>query len=782
MNKEEMITKMQQLIEKMKEAADAYYNGQEIMSDFEYDALFDELQKLEKETGTVLPESPTFFKVGAAPVDGAVKVTHKYPALSLAKTKSVDDLKNFLGERKGYLSWKLDGLTLVATYIDGKLKSLVTRGNGLVGEDITRNAPYIRGVALDIPYKEEVVIRGEALCSYPAFEKINARIENEGDKYKNPRGVASGSVRLLDAKELEERDIHFIPFELVSPKANSVKEEKELIENCGMQFVESHCVDANNIDMLVNFFAEYVERKGYLYPTDGLVLTYEDLEYGRSLGLTGHHPRHSIAFKWKDEEFETTLREIFWSASKTGLLNPVAVFDPVEIDGTTVKRASVHNLSYIEHLKLEPGDKITVYKANMIIPQIARNLSAEKKMFYTAEAPAVCPVCGGKTKVVGKYASMIDAGYVNNIGNTKYTNDALISDHYAIIPTGKEVNSYNSLGDDEKTVYTMICRRFLAIFYPEAVYEKIVYFFDCDGESFQAAAKTLVTPGYLSVYDKTVEETEEIFSGLEEGESYDARFEIVEGKTQPPKRYTSGSIILAMENAGQLIEDADLRAQIKSSGIGTSATRAEILKKLIANNYVTLNKKTQALSPSERGEVIFDIVNAITPSLLRPEMTANWEKGLDMVASGDVTKEGYLEKLYAYVTREVNAVKEANVEEIKKDLPEEKIKTSSSGGYTKMEVKPKFKKTAPAKMPEVCPHCGGKIREFEKGYGCSKCTAVVWKRIGQTMLSEEQLAKLFCSGETDFIEFKKKDGSGTFTAKLKVANDWSTKFVFQERK
>lgn len=377
---------------------------------------------------------------------------------------------------------------------------------------------------------------------------------------------------------------------------------------------------------------------------------------------------------------------------------------------------------------------------------------------------------------------MIDAGYINNIGNTKYTNDALISDHYAIIPTGKEVNSYNSLGDDEKIVYTMICRRFLAIFYPEAVYEKIAYFFDCDGESFQAATKTLVTPGYLSVYDKTVEETEEMFSGLKEGESYNARFEIVEGKTQPPKRYTSGSIILAMENAGQLIEDADLRAQIKSSGIGTSATRAEILKKLIANNYVTLNKKTQALSPSERGEVIFDIVNTITPSLLRPEMTANWEKGLDMVASGDVTKEGYLEKLYAYVTREVNAVKEANVEEIKKDLPEEKIKTSSSGGYTKMEVKPKFKKTSPTKMPEVCPHCGGKIREFEKGYGCSKCTAVVWKRIGQTMLSEEQLAKLLCSGETDFIEFKKKDGSGTFTAKLKAASDWSTKFVFQERK
>lgn len=384
--------------------------------------------------------------------------------------------------------------------------------------------------------------------------------------------------------------------------------------------------------------------------------------------------------------------------------------------------------------------------------------------------------------VVGKCASMIDAGYINNIGNTKYTNDALISDHYAIIPTGKEVSSYNSLGDDEKTVYTMICRRFLAIFYPEAVYEKIAYFFDCDGESFQAATKTLVTPGYLSVYDKTVEETEEMFSGLKEGESYNAKFEIVEGKTQPPKRYTSGSIILAMENAGQLIEDADLRAQIKSSGIGTSATRAEILKKLIANNYVTLNKKTQALSPSERGEVIFDIVNTITPSLLRPEMTANWEKGLDMVASGDVTKEGYLEKLYAYVNREVNAVKDANVEEIKKNLPEEKIKTSSSGGYTKMEVKPKFKKTAPAKMPEVCPHCGGKIREFEKGYGCNKCNAVVWKKIGQTMLPEEQLTKLFCSGETDFIEFKKKDGSGTFTAKLKAASDWSTKFVFQEKK
>lgn len=384
--------------------------------------------------------------------------------------------------------------------------------------------------------------------------------------------------------------------------------------------------------------------------------------------------------------------------------------------------------------------------------------------------------------VVGKAASLADAENIANIGNTKYTNDKMISDHYAIIPTGKEVSLYGSLTENEKTVYTMICRRFLAIFYQEAIYEKINYVFDCKGEIFQASTKSLVSPGYLSVYDKTADEDEDMFGNLSVGEAYDANFEIIEGKTQPPKRYTSGSIILAMENAGQLIEDEELRAQIKGSGIGTSATRAEILKKLVANNYIELNKKTQVLSPSERGEVIFDIVNNITPSLLRPEMTANWEKGLDMVANGGVTKDGYLEKLYAYVTREVNAVKEASVDELKKLLPEEKVKQTSSGKYIKMEIKPKFKKNSPKKMPETCPHCGGTIKEFDWGYTCNKCTAKVGKKVGLTELPEEQIAKLFCSGETDYMEFLKKDKSGTFSAKLKANDDWSTKFVFPSKK
>lgn len=396
----EMIVKMNGLVAKMKEAAEAYYNGQEIMSDFEYDALFDELKKLEKEAGFVLPDSPTTNVVGAKPVDGSIKIIHKYPALSLSKTKSPDDLRTFLGQQIGRLSWKLDGLTLVATYQNGKLESLVTRGNGLVGEDITRNAPYIQGVALSIPEKEEVVIRGEALCSYKSFEKINASIESDEEKYKNARGVASGSVRLQDGKELERREICFIPFELVSPKVNTITEMISRIHSYGMEFVEGYDVDEKNLADVIKAFSKKVENKMFPYPTDGLVLAYEDMEYGRNLGLTGHHPKHSIAFKWKDEEYPTVLREIFWSASKTGLLNPVAVFDPVEIDGTTVKRASVHNISYIEHLKLQVGDHVTVYKANMIIPQIAKNEDANKHIEYHAEIPRVCPVCGGLTKVV----------------------------------------------------------------------------------------------------------------------------------------------------------------------------------------------------------------------------------------------------------------------------------------------------------------------------------------------------------------------------------------------
>lgn len=391
--------KMEELIEKMKRAADAYYNGQEIMTDKEYDALFDMLAYLEKESGIILPDSPTANMVGAETKSRKKKITHKYPAKSLNKTKVVEDLKRFLEGRPGRLSWKLDGLTVVLNYQRGKLVSAATRGNGYIGEDITANAAYITGIPLSIEEKDrDVTVRGEAVCSYEAMKQYNENIEKEEDKFKNPRGMSSGSIRLDDPAETGRRKVEFIAFELVEPQVETVEKEMAFLQENGFSPVSSIPVCAENMADAVCDFSKKVAAYGI--PTDGLVLTFEDMVYGRSLGETGHHARHSIAFKWQDESCETTLREIFWSTSKTGLINPVAVFNPVEIDGTTICRASIHNVSYMEEMKLEKGDHILVYKANMIIPQIEKNLDAPKKITYIPKIPRNCPICGKETQIV----------------------------------------------------------------------------------------------------------------------------------------------------------------------------------------------------------------------------------------------------------------------------------------------------------------------------------------------------------------------------------------------
>lgn len=372
------------------------------------------------------------------------------------------------------------------------------------------------------------------------------------------------------------------------------------------------------------------------------------------------------------------------------------------------------------------------------------------------------------------------------IGKTKYTDDKQVSDHYAIIPTGE--GETQTLSFLEKSVYLMIATRFVSIFQPPAEFEKINCVFMNGKETYTCSTKYMTTAGYLTLYDKDKSD-DSIFiamNALEEGNSYDVDYFVAEGKTSPPKRYTSGSMILTMENAGQLIEDQELRSQIKSSGIGTSATRAETLKKLIRNKYIELNDKTQVLTPGKRGEIIYDIVKNITPSLLRPEMTANWEKGLSMVENKNISKEEYFEKLVAYITREVNAVKNSDEKSIQNQFPNIK----SNSGATKYTEKPKiqkFSKTAPKTLPEKCPHCGGKMRALTKrtaegidtwGYGCTGCSAKVPTKVAGLLLTGEQMASLLCSGETGKIEgFHKKNG-GTFSAKLKVNKDWEINFSF----
>lgn len=394
---QDKIAYMKTLAAKLNEASKAYYQeDREIMSNFEYDAMYDELAALEKETGTVLSDSPT-VKVGYEVLSELPKETHEYPMLSLDKTKEPQALKAWVGSHKGMLSWKMDGLTIVLTYRNGALYKAVTRGNGQIGEVITNNARMFKNIPHKIAYTDELILRGEAVIKYSDFEKINESIEDVDAKYKNPRNLCSGSVRQLNNEITKKRNVHFFAFTLV--KANGVDfqnsriHQMEWLKGLGFDIVEYKIVDESNIEEAIHSFAEKIEHNDF--PSDGLVLTYDDIEYSRSLGATAKFPRDSIAFKWADEVKETTLLNVEWSASRTGLINPIAVFEPVELEGTSVSRASVHNLSIVDSLKLGIGDKIEVYKANMIIPQIARNLTGSANL----EIPKICPVCQGKTQI-----------------------------------------------------------------------------------------------------------------------------------------------------------------------------------------------------------------------------------------------------------------------------------------------------------------------------------------------------------------------------------------------
>ncbi len=389
--------RMRGLVELLNRARRAYeQEDTEIMSNYEYDQLYDELLGLEKELNTTLASSPT-VNVGYEVLSELPKERHETPMLSLDKTKEVSRLKEFLGDQKAVISWKLDGLTIVLTYRNGTLAKAVTRGNGEVGEVVTNNARVFRNLPLHIPYQGELVLRGEAVISYKDFEKINEEIGDVDAKYKNPRNLCSGSVRQLNNEITAKRRVRFYAFTLVSADGvdfrNSRQYQMQWLEEQGFDVVENHLVTAGTIDEEVEWFARHIETNEL--PSDGLVLVYDDIAYGQSLGATAKFPRDSFAFKWADEIRETTLKEIEWSPSRTGLINPVAVFEPVELEGTTVSRASVHNISIMEELELGVGDRITVYKANMIIPQIAENLTRSG----VKDIPETCPVCGGATRI-----------------------------------------------------------------------------------------------------------------------------------------------------------------------------------------------------------------------------------------------------------------------------------------------------------------------------------------------------------------------------------------------
>ena len=404
--------RMRELIDLLTRASRAYYaEDTEIMSNYEYDALYDELVALEEKTGVVMSDSPT-VRVGYESVDELPKERHASPMLSLDKTKSREDLQAWLGDQEGLLSWKLDGLTIVLTYEGGKLVKAVTRGNGEIGEVITGNARAFRNIPMTIPFDGTLVLRGEAVIRYSDFDKINAQLEEEaaeegrtGDvRYKNPRNLCSGSVRQLDSAVTAKRNVRFYAFALVSAApasgqddgpdfANSREKQFEFLQEQGFETVEYHRVSAATIQERIEYYEKKIQH--YDIPSDGLVLLFDDIAYGEALGRTAKFPRNSIAFKWADEISETVLREVEWSASRTGLINPVAIFEPVELEGTTVRRASVHNVSIVRALQLGIGDRLTVYKANMIIPQIAENLTRSG----TLQIPCSCPVCGGKTEI-----------------------------------------------------------------------------------------------------------------------------------------------------------------------------------------------------------------------------------------------------------------------------------------------------------------------------------------------------------------------------------------------
>ena len=444
--------RMQELVELLNKASRAYYqDAQEIMSNYEYDRLYDELQGLEKELEITFSNSPT-VNVGYEVVSELPKERHESPMLSLDKTKEVEELKDFVGSQKVLMSWKMDGLTIVLTYRDGKLYKAVTRGNGEVGEVVTNNAKVFKNVPVQIAYRGELILRGEAVIGYHDFEKINEEIEDVDAKYKNPRNLCSGSVRQLNNQITAKRNVMFYAFTLVQADGvdfqNSRACQMEWLKAQGFTTVEYHMVTRDTVEDEVAKFSSEISKNDF--PSDGLVLSYDDIAYGRSLGRTAKFPRDSFAFKWQDEIRETTLREIEWSPSRTGLINPVAIFDPVELEGTTVSRASVHNISIMEELELGVGDKIEVYKANMIIPQIAKNLTRSG----VKDIPEKCPVCQGETKI-------------RQVGNAKAlycTNPECQAKHVKAFALFVSRDALNIEGLSEATLEKFISRGYIHTF------------------------------------------------------------------------------------------------------------------------------------------------------------------------------------------------------------------------------------------------------------------------------------------------------------------------------
>ena len=458
--------RIKDLVELLNKANKAYYQeANEIMTNFEYDKLYDELVGLEKETGMVLSNSPT-VNVGYQVVSQLPKEQHNSPMLSLDKTKEVGALADFAGDRKCLLSWKMDGLTVVLTYENGELVKAVTRGNGLVGEVITNNAKTFKNIPISIPYKGRLTLRGEAIIKYSDFEQINREIEDADSKYKNPRNLCSGSVRQLNSQVTAERNVNFVAFALINEDDvdfdNSIEQQYKWMESQGFQVVEYRVVTRNSMEDAVKYFAGKIQT--YDYPSDGLVLMFDDIEYGLSLGTTAKFPRNGIAFKWEDEQAETTLKYIEWSPSRTGLINPVAVFEPVELEGTTVSRASVHNISIMEELELGSGDRIKVYKANMIIPQISENLTKSG----IDDLPKECPVCGHATEVKAE----------NGIKTLYCPNSQCPAKHVKLFTLFVSRNGMNIDGLSEETLEKFIdagyIKEFADIFHLDRYYEEIV--------------------------------------------------------------------------------------------------------------------------------------------------------------------------------------------------------------------------------------------------------------------------------------------------------------------
>ncbi|WP_053984759.1 NAD-dependent DNA ligase LigA [Niameybacter massiliensis] len=449
MNYEETMKRMQELVELLKKAAYAYeQENRELMSNFEYDKLYDELLKLEEETGTVLAGSVT-QKVGYEVASNLKKVTHPSRMLSLDKTKEIEKLKSFLGNQLGMLSWKLDGLTIVCTYEEGKLIQAVTRGNGEIGEDVTNNARTFLNLPLTISYKERLVIRGEAVITYSDFERINEKLEGD-DKYKNPRNLCSGSVRQLNSEITAKRNVRLYAFAVVEgdEACNSKMEKMEWLKGLGFETVEYKAVTQENIEEAVAYFGDEVKKRDFA--SDGLVLVYDDIAYSKSLGTTAKFPKDGIAFKWQDEISETQIIAIEWNTSRTGLINPVAIFEPVELEGTTVERASLHNLSIVEDLKIGIGDQVTVFKANMIIPQIAENLTQSGPI----EPPHECHVCGAETVI--KQDKTAKTVYCPNGNCPAQRQQAFV--HYA------SRDAMNIEGLSEATVEKFLAKGFLVDF------------------------------------------------------------------------------------------------------------------------------------------------------------------------------------------------------------------------------------------------------------------------------------------------------------------------------